>query len=86
LSTSDDKEGENIDRRRRRSIGGAVLAPTISREAEEEGLGLFLLPGGRPGRRFMGMADDEATMDKPLHLFLLLRMAASTLLWHGIGI
>jgi hypothetical protein len=35
-------------------------------------LALFLLPTGRPGRRFTG-TDDEATTVGPLDLFLLLR-------------
>jgi hypothetical protein len=44
---------------------------TYHRAREEEDLGLFLLPNGRPGHRFIGAADDEATREISLGLFLL---------------
>jgi hypothetical protein len=37
---------------------------------EAEGLGLFLLPNGRSGRRFTG-AEEETTMEATLNLILL---------------
>jgi hypothetical protein len=49
----------------------AALASIDRLAREEEGFGLFLLPNGRPGRRFIGAADDEATMEISLGLFLL---------------
>jgi hypothetical protein len=63
LSAGDTEEGINFRWRRRRS---STLGATT------ETLGLFLLPTGRPGRRFTGM-DDEATATGSLDLFLLPR-------------
>jgi hypothetical protein len=50
------------------TIGEGVLGPSVA----DGTLGLFLLPAGRPGRRFIG-ADDEATAAKIAALFLLPR-------------
>jgi hypothetical protein len=41
------------------------------RAGEEEGFGLFLLPNGRSGHRFIDAEDDKATMETSLGLFLL---------------
>jgi hypothetical protein len=49
----------------------AAGASIDCRAREEEGFGLFLLPSGRPGRRFIDATDDEATMVISLGLFLL---------------
>jgi hypothetical protein len=49
----------------------AAGASTDRRAREEEGFGLFLLPNGWLGRCFIDAADDEATMEIPLGLFLL---------------
>jgi hypothetical protein len=51
-------------------LRGAALA---SWEIAQDGLGLFLLPKGRPGRRFMDVDDDEATREAYFGLFLLPR-------------
>jgi hypothetical protein len=52
--------------------GEALCGGALGPGAAVETLGLFLLPIGRPGRRFTG-TDDEATTAGPLDLFLLLR-------------
>jgi hypothetical protein len=53
--------------------GGEALAEeALGPGAADDTLGLFLLPAGRPGRRFTG-ADDEATAVAMVALFLLLR-------------
>jgi hypothetical protein len=50
--------------------GGGAIGP----EAAPVTLGLFLLPGGRPGRRLAGAADDDpAAAEVVLLLFLLPR-------------
>jgi hypothetical protein len=52
------------------AAGGGVLGPG----ATPVTLGLFLLPGGRPGRRLTGAADeDPAAAEVVLFLFLLPR-------------
>jgi hypothetical protein len=52
------------------AAGGGTLEPG----AVPATLGLFLLPGGRPGRRLAGMAsDDPAAAGVALFLFLLPR-------------
>jgi hypothetical protein len=51
--------------------GGEALAKgALGPGAADDTLGLFLLPVGRPGRRFTG-ADDEATAAATVALFLL---------------
>jgi hypothetical protein len=50
------------------ALGEEALGPS----AADGTLGLFLLPAGRPGRRFTE-ADDEATAAVIVALFLLLR-------------
>jgi hypothetical protein len=52
--------------------GEALWGGALGPGAADEALGLFLLPAGRPGRRFGG-ADDEATTAGPVDLFLLPR-------------
>jgi hypothetical protein len=53
--------------------GGEALAEGALGLGTVDGtLGLFLLPAGRPGRRFTG-ADDEATAGAIVALFLLPR-------------
>jgi hypothetical protein len=53
--------------------GGEALAEgALGPGAADDTLGLFLLPAGRPGRRFTG-ADDEATAVVTIALFLLPR-------------
>jgi hypothetical protein len=52
------------------AAGGGALGPG----AAPVTLGLFLLPGGRPGRRLTGAADDDpAATEVVLFLFLLPR-------------
>jgi hypothetical protein len=52
------------------AAGGGEAVP----EAAPVTFGLFLLPGGRPGRRFTGAADDDpAAAEIGLLLFLLPR-------------
>jgi hypothetical protein len=52
------------------AAGGGAIEP----RAEPVILGLFLLPGGRPGRRLAGTAnDDPAAAELVLFLFLLPR-------------
>jgi hypothetical protein len=58
-----------------KSLGGgeeALAEGALGPGAAEGTLGLFLLPAGRPGRRFTG-ADDEATAASIDALFLLPR-------------
>jgi hypothetical protein len=51
--------------------GGEALAEgVLGPGATDDTLGLFLLPAGRPRRRFIG-ADDEATAAVTVALFLL---------------
>jgi hypothetical protein len=53
---------------------GAAGAGAIEPGAAPGTLGLFLLPGGRPGRRLVGTADDDpAAAGVVLPLFLLPR-------------
>jgi hypothetical protein len=52
-------------------LSGVAFASADRGATEEEGFGLFLLPNGWPGRRFIGVEDDEATMETSLGLFLL---------------
>jgi hypothetical protein len=52
--------------------GEALWGGALGPGAADETLGLFLLPAGRPGRRFAGV-DDEATAAGPVDLFLLPR-------------
>jgi hypothetical protein len=49
------------------ALRGAALAPWAT---TTDGLGLFLLPKGRPGQRFID-ADDEAIREASFGLFLL---------------
>jgi hypothetical protein len=52
------------------AAGGRTLGPGVAPVT----LGLFLLPGGRPGRRLIGAADeDPAVTGVVLFLFLLPR-------------
>jgi hypothetical protein len=51
-------------------LRGAALA---SWAIGKDGLGLFLLHKGRPGRRFTDVDDDEATREASFGLFLLPR-------------
>jgi hypothetical protein len=53
-----------------RGGGEALRGGALEPSAADKTLGLFLLPAGRPGRRFTG-ADDEATAVGPVDLFLL---------------
>jgi hypothetical protein len=58
-----------------KSLGGgeeALAEGTLGPGAADSTLGLFLLPAGRPGRRFT-RADDEATATSIEALFLLPR-------------
>jgi hypothetical protein len=58
-----------------KSLGGgedALAEGALGPGAAKGTLGLFLLPAGRPGRRFTG-ADDEATKASVEALFLLPR-------------
>jgi hypothetical protein len=71
LSTSDIKEGEKIDMRRRRSIARSSICIHNLVSNRRGRLRFVLTPQWAAGHRFMGMADDEATMDKSLGLFLL---------------
>jgi hypothetical protein len=50
--------------------GEALWRGALGPGVVDETLGLFLLPAGRPGRRFAG-ADDEATTAGTVGLFLL---------------
>jgi hypothetical protein len=50
--------------------GEALWRGALGPGVVDETLGLFLLPAGRPGRRFAG-ADDEATIAGTVGLFLL---------------
>jgi hypothetical protein len=50
--------------------GEALPEGALGPGAADETLSLFLLPAGRPGRRFTG-ADDEATAAVVVALFLL---------------
>jgi hypothetical protein len=52
------------------ALRGAALA---SRAIATYGLGLFLLPKGRPGCRFIDADNDEATREAYFGLFLLPR-------------
>jgi hypothetical protein len=52
--------------------GEALPEGALGPGAADETLRLFLLPAGRPGRRFTG-ADDEATAAAVVALFLLPR-------------
>jgi hypothetical protein len=52
--------------------GEALPEGALGLGAAHETLRLFLLPAGRPGRRFTG-ADDEATVAAAVALFLLPR-------------
>jgi hypothetical protein len=52
--------------------GEALPEGAIGPGAADETLNLFLLPAGRPGRRFTGV-DDEATATMSVALFLLPR-------------
>jgi hypothetical protein len=51
----------------------ATFASTDRLAREEEGFGLFLLPNGWLGCRFIGAEDDKATMETSLGWFLLPR-------------
>jgi hypothetical protein len=55
--------------------GGVLWRAAIASKGllarEAEGLGLFLLPNGRPGRRFTGTEEEKTTMEAFLGLFLL---------------
>jgi hypothetical protein len=73
LSTSDIKEGEKIDMRRRRSIARSSICIHNLVSNRRGRLRFVLTPQWAAGHRFIGMADDEATMDKSLGLFLLPR-------------
>jgi hypothetical protein len=68
LSTSNNEERESLDKRRRRGVArsSACTLGNIDRW-----LGLYLLPKGRPRRRFMDADDDEATREASFGLFLL---------------
>jgi hypothetical protein len=61
-------------RREAAGAAGAAGGGALERGAAPVTLGLFLLPGGRPGRRLTGAADDDpAAVGVILFLFLLLR-------------
>jgi hypothetical protein len=55
-----------------RAAGGEARGGALGPAAAPVTLGLFLLPGGRPGRRFTGAADDDPMVDRVV-LFLLPR-------------
>jgi hypothetical protein len=61
---------------------GAALAPWAM---ATDALGLFLLPKGRPGHRFMD-ADDEATREASFSLFLLPRGGRAPFLHQGTSV
>jgi hypothetical protein len=69
LSTSDIEKEQILAGAGGEALWGAALEPGA--EAADT-LDLFLLPTGRPGRRFAD-ADDEATRDASFGLFLLPR-------------
>jgi hypothetical protein len=52
------------------AVGGGAIGPRVALVT----LGLFLLPGGRPGRRLAGAVDDDpAAAGEVFFLFLLPR-------------
>jgi hypothetical protein len=57
--------------------GGVLRRATFASNGllarEVEGLGLFLLPNRRPGRRFTSAEEEEIDMEAALDLFLLPR-------------
>jgi hypothetical protein len=68
LSASDAEEGVHFGGGGGETLWGGALRPGVA----DETLGLFLLPAGRPGRRFGG-ANDEVPTVRPVDLFLLPR-------------
>jgi hypothetical protein len=50
------------------AAGGGAIGPGVAPVT----LGLFLLPGGRPGRRLVGAADDDPAAARVVLLLFLL--------------
>jgi hypothetical protein len=71
LSTSESEKRKVLPEDGGGVLRHAIVASNGSLARGAEGLGLFLLPNGRPGRHFTGAEEEETTMEAPLGLFLL---------------